>query len=91
LLAEKSPSLEKMYNDIGRIASEMGCEGYPYRAENWLPHIKIVELPENTSTQIKDPTFSVGNGFKFTIRHFEWTVQSGPERWDLLDRFPFPE
>jgi GGDEF domain-containing protein/2'-5' RNA ligase len=91
LLAEKSPALEKIYNDIGVIATQMGCEGYPYHSENWLPHIKIVELPENTSTQIKDPTFGVGNGFSFTVRHFEWTVQTGPEHWDLLDRFPFPE
>ncbi len=91
LLAEKTPIVENIYRDLGRIASEMGCESYPYRAENWLPHIKIVELPENTSTQIKDPTFGVGNGITFTIRHFEWTVQKGPERWELLDRFPFRE
>ncbi len=91
LLADKTPVLENIYNELGRIACEMGCEGYPYKAENWLPHIKIVDLPENTSTQIKDPTFGVGNGVTFTIRHFEWTVQKGPERWELLDRFPFPE
>ncbi len=91
LLADKTPVLENIYNELGRIACEMGCEGYPYKAENWLPHIKIVDLPENTSTQIKDPTFGVGNGITFTIRHFEWTVQKGPERWELLDRFPFPE
>lgn len=90
LLAEKTPALENMYNDIGKIAHEMGCDGYPYKSENWLPHIKIVDLPENTSTQIKDPTFGVGNGIAFTVRHFEWTVQQGPERWELLDRFPFP-
>ncbi len=91
LLAEKNPALEMIYNTLGKIASEMGCESYPYKAENWLPHIKIVDLPENTSTQIKDPTFGVGNGVTFTIRHFEWTVQRGPERWELLDRFPFSE
>jgi len=90
LLAEKSPALENMYNDIGKIAHEMGCDGYPYKSENWLPHIKIVDLPENTSPQIKDPTFGVGNGITFIVRHFEWTVQQGPERWELLDRFPFP-
>jgi hypothetical protein len=50
-----------------------------------------VELPENTSTQIKDPTFGVGNGITFTIRHFEWTVQKGPERWELLEQFPLRE
>ncbi len=91
LLAEKTPTLENIYNDLGKIACEMGCEGYPYQAGNWLPHIKIVELPENTSTQIKDPTFGVGNGVTFTIRRFEWTVQKGPENWELLDRFPFQE
>jgi 2'-5' RNA ligase len=91
LLAEKTPALENMYNDIGRIAHEMGCEGYPYKSDNWLPHIKIVDLPEDRSTQIKDPTFGVGNGIKFTIRQFEWTVQKGPERWDMLHQFAFPE
>ena len=91
MLAEKNPCLESMYNDLNKIACEMGCDGYPYKAENWLPHIKIVELPEHTSTQIKDPTFGVGNGFTFTIRNFEWTVQRGPESWDLIERFSFPE
>jgi GGDEF domain-containing protein/2'-5' RNA ligase len=91
LLAEKTPALENMYNDIGRIAHDMGCEGYPYKSDNWLPHIKIVDLPEDRSTQIKDATFGVGNGIKFTIRQFEWTVQKGPERWDMLHQFAFPE
>jgi hypothetical protein len=80
-----------MYNDLNKIACEMGYEGYPYKSENWMPHIKIVELPEHTSTQIKDPTFGVGNGITFTIRSFEWTVQRGPESWDLIERFSFPE
>jgi len=91
LLAEKTPALENMYTDLGKIAHEMGCDGYPYKSENWLPHIKIVDLPENTSTQIKDPTFGVGNGITFTVRYFEWTVQKGPEQWELLDQFPFPQ
>lgn len=91
LLAEKTPALENMYNDLGKIAEEMGCKSYPYKSENWLPHIKIVDLPENTTTQIKDPTFGIGNGIAFTVRHFEWTVQKGPERWNLLDKFSFPE
>jgi GGDEF domain-containing protein/2'-5' RNA ligase len=91
LLAEKTPALENMYNDLGRIAQEMGCDGYPYQSQNWLPHIKIVDLPENSSTQIKDPTFGVGNGITFTVRHFEWTVQNGPESWELLDQFPLPQ
>ena len=91
LLAEKTPALENIYNDLGRIADEMGCKSYPYKSENWLPHIKIVDLPENTTTQIKDPTFGIGNGITFTVRHFEWTVQKGPERWNLLEQFPFPQ
>lgn len=91
LLAEKTPALENMYNDLADIAREMGCDGYPYKSENWLPHIKIVDLPENASTQIKDPTFAAGHGITFTVRHFEWTVQQGPERWDLLDQFSFPQ
>jgi 2'-5' RNA ligase len=91
MLAEKNSHLETMYNDLNKIACELGCEGYPYKSENWMPHIKIVELPENTSTQIKDPTFGVGNGITFTIRSFEWTVQRGPESWDLIDRFSLPE
>lgn len=91
MLAEKNSCLEKMYEGLANIASEMGCEAYPYKAQNWLPHIKIVELPENTSPQIKDPTFGVGNGITFTIRNFEWTVQRGAESWELIDRFSFPE
>lgn len=91
LLAEKNPMLENIYNDLDRIAHEMGCESYPYQSQNWLPHIKIVDLPENTSTQIKDPTFGIGNGITFTVRRFEWTVQSGPERWEMLEQFPFSE
>jgi GGDEF domain-containing protein/2'-5' RNA ligase len=89
LLAEKTPVLENIYNDLGKIASELGCEGYPYKSDNWLPHIKIVDLPEDRSTQIKDPTFGVGNGITFTIRQFEWTVQKGLEHWDMLKQFPF--
>ena len=57
MLAEKTPALENMYNDLSQIALEMGCESYPYKSQNWLPHIKIVDLPENASTQIKDQTF----------------------------------
>jgi len=91
LLAEKTPALENIYNDIDKIARDMGCDGYPYKSQNWLPHIKIVDLPENTSTQIKDPTFGAGSGVTFTARYFEWTVQKGPERWDLLDQFAFPQ
>jgi len=90
LLAEKTLALENMYNDLAQIAHELGYESYPYKSENWLPHIKIVDLPENTSTQIQDPTFGVGNGLAFTVRQFEWTVQKGPERWEMLDQFPFP-
>jgi GGDEF domain-containing protein/2'-5' RNA ligase len=91
LLAEKTPALENMYNELGEIAREMGCESYPYKSQNWLPHIKIVDLPENTSTQIKDPTFGAGSGLTFTVSHFEWTVQKGSEHWELLEQFPFPQ
>ena len=91
LLAEKTSALENMYNDLSQIASEMGCESYPYKSQNWLPHIKIVDLPENTSTQIKDPTFGAGSGITFTVRHFEWTVQKDSERWELLHQFSFPQ
>ena len=91
LLAEKTPALENMYDELGEIARELGCESYPYKSQNWLPHIKIVDLPENTSTQIKDPTFGAGSGITFTVRHFEWTVQKGSEHWELLEQFPFPQ
>lgn len=91
LLAEKSPELEKIYNDLSQIAQDMGYEAYPYTSRDWLPHIKIVDLPENMSPQIKDPTFGTGRGLSFTVRSFEWTVQMGPERWDLLDQFPFSQ
>jgi GGDEF domain-containing protein/2'-5' RNA ligase len=91
LLAEKSASLETMYNDIGRIAEEMGCTSYPYQAQDWLPHLKIVNLSENTSTQIKDPTFGAGSGVAFTVRGFEWTVQKAVDRWELLQQFSFPQ
>jgi GGDEF domain-containing protein len=91
LLAERSQALEDMYNDLGEIAREMGCDSYPYKSQNWLPHIKIVNLPENRSTQIKDPTFGAVKGINFTVRRFEWTVQKGTERWELLDQFSLPE
>jgi len=91
LLAEKTPALEKMYNDLGKIAREMGFESYPYEFQNWLPHIKIVDLPENRSTQIKDPTFGANREATFTVQRFEWTVQKGPERWELLHQFSFPQ
>ena len=90
LLAEKTPALEKMYNDLSQIADEMGCASYPYKSQDWLPHLKIVNLPENTSTQIKDPTFGASSGITFTVRHFEWTVQKASERWELLHQFSFP-
>jgi GGDEF domain-containing protein len=91
LLAEKNRALEKVYNDLGRIAREMGYESYPYKFENWLPHIKIVDLPENKSTQIKDPTFGANRHAIFTVRGFEWTVQQSSERWELLQQFAFPQ
>lgn len=91
LLVEKNPYLEKMYNDLGQIAHDMGYESYPYKSQNWLPHIKIVDLPENTTTQIKDPTFGAGREILFKVRQLEWTVQKGPENWEMLDQFPFSE
>ena len=91
LLAEKTSELENMYNDLGEIAQEMGCESYPYKSQNWLPHMKIVDLPEHTSTQIKDPTFGVGGGLTFTVKFFEWTVQKAYDHWELIDQFVFPQ
>lgn len=91
LLAERSAELEKMYNDISNLAAEMGCESYPYQSQNWLPHIKIVELPENHSTRIKDPTFGARDPITFTVNRFEWTVQTAEERWELLHQFSFGE
>lgn len=90
LLAERSAMLEKLYNDLAAIAREMGCDSYPYKSENWLPHIKIVELPEDGSTRIKDPTFGAKSDLAFTVRRFEWTVQRAPERWEMLQQFYFP-
>src|SRR5688572_9822322 len=91
LLAEKTQELENMYNDLGQIALEMGCESYPYKSQNWIPHIKIVDLPEHTSTQIKDPTFAAGEGITFTVRLFEWTLQKSMDHWEMIDQFPFPQ
>lgn len=91
LLAEKSPALEEIYNEIGRIAEEMGCASYPYKSQDWLPHLKLVNLSENTSTQIKDPTFGASTGISFTVKGFEWTVQKAAERWELLQQFTFPQ
>ncbi|HJS17120.1 MAG TPA: hypothetical protein VJ785_00115 [Anaerolineales bacterium] len=87
LLAERSPALEALYNDLGEIAREMGYESYPYQSQNWLPHMKLINLPENKSTKIKDPTFGAIKGITFTVRRFEWTVQTAAERWDLLEQF----
>lgn len=91
LLAEKTPALEKMYNSLGKIAEELGYASYPYKSTEWLPHLKIVNLSEHTSPQIKDPTFGASSGITFTVRHFEWTVQKAAERWELLDQFPFSQ
>lgn len=91
LLAERNVALEKMYNELRDIANAMGYESYPYKAENWLPHIKIVDLPEDRSTRIKDPTFGAKSGIAFTVRRFEWTVQKAPELWEMLQQFSFPE
>ena len=91
LLADTNTVLESMYNDLGEIAREMGYESYPYKPQNWLPHIKIVDLPEDSSTRIKDPTFGTVKGITFTVRGFEWTVQKGVEHWELLHQFPFPD
>jgi 2'-5' RNA ligase len=89
LLAEKTPELEKMYNDLSQIACELGGTSYPYKSKDWLPHLKIVKLPENLSTKIKDPTFRAGSKLAFTVRYFEWTIQKAPERWELLHQFQF--
>lgn len=91
LLAEKNTALESMYNDLGEIARAMGYESYPYKSQNWLPHIKIVDLSEDRSTRIKDPTFGIPRQTTFTVRRFEWTVQTAAEHWDLLHQFPFSE
>lgn len=91
LLAEKTPALEKMHKDLGQIACELGCDSYPYQSQDWLPHLKIVNLPENTSTHIRDATFGASSGITFTVSRFEWTVQKAPEHWELLDQFPFPQ
>jgi 2'-5' RNA ligase len=91
LLAEKTPELEKMYNDLSHLACELGCTSYPYKSTDWLPHLKIVKLPENTSTKIKDPTFRACSKLAFTVRSLEWTVQRAPERWELLHQFPFQQ
>jgi 2'-5' RNA ligase/GGDEF domain-containing protein len=91
LVAEKTAALENMYNDLGQIAREMGYESYPYKSQNWLPHIKIVDLAEEGSTRIKDPTFGAARETTFTIRRLEWTLQKGADHWELLHQFPFPE
>jgi GGDEF domain-containing protein len=91
LLAEKTPILEKMHNDLRQIACDLGYDSYPYKSQDWLPHLKIVNLPENTSTQIKDPTFGNSSGITFPVKQFEWTVQRAPERWELLDQFSFSQ
>ena len=91
LLAERNSDLETMYNDLSQIARDLGYESYPYKAQNWLPHMKLINMPENRSTQIKDPTFGAIKGITSTVRRFEWTVQKDTDRWELLDQFSFPE
>jgi 2'-5' RNA ligase len=91
LMAEKNTALEDLYNGLGKIACEMGYESYPYKSQNWLPHIKIVDLPEDRSTRIKDSTFDIRDGITFTVNRLEWTVQTEREHWELLTQFPFPE
>ena len=79
MLAEKTKQLEMLYNGLGRIARELGYDSYPYKFENWLPHIKIVELPENKSTQIKDPTFGANRSANHAraFRKYRFAGQSG--------------
>ena len=91
LMAERNPALENMYNELGKIAREMGCESYPYKSQNWLPHIKIVDLPEDRSTRINDPTFGAQEKVSFKVSRFEWTVQTASEHWELLHQFSFQE
>jgi len=91
LMAERNDALENMYDELGKIAREMGCESYPYKSQNWLPHIKIVDLPEDRSTRIKDPTFGMQENITFNVSRFEWTVQTASEHWDLLHQFSFQE
>ena len=91
LMAERNPALESMYNELGKIACDLGYESYPYKSQNWLPHIKIVDLPEDRSTRIKDPTFGAHEPIAFKVSRFEWTVQTASEHWDLLQQFPFQE
>ncbi|HEY5731163.1 MAG TPA: hypothetical protein VIS72_14010 [Anaerolineales bacterium] len=91
MMAERNPALESMYNELGNIACEMEYESYPYKPQNWLPHIKIVNLPEDRSTRIKDRTFGAMDEITFTVNRFEWTVQTAPERWELLHQFSFSE
>lgn len=91
LLAEKNPILESIYNEIRQIAQELGYGCYDYESQDWLPHVKIVELSENTSTQIKDPAFGAGSGISFRVSRLEWTVQREPARWDLIEQFHFQQ
>ena len=91
LLAEKNTDLQNMYNDLGKIAGDLGYESYSYKSQDWLPHVKIVDLPEDSPTRINDPAFGATVGITFTVRRFEWTVQKTAETWELLDQFLFPE
>jgi len=91
LMAERNPALESMYNELGKIACDLGFESYPYKSQNWLPHIKIVDLPEDRSTRIKDPTFGEQEKIAFTVKRFEWTVQTAFDHWDLLHQFSLSE
>jgi len=91
LMAERNPALESMYNELGKIACDLGYESYPYKSQNWLPHIKIVDLPEDRSTRIKDPTFGQQEKIAFTIKRFEWTIQTTSDHWDLLHQFSLSE
>ena len=77
--------------ELARLACDLGYDSYPYRAQDWLPHLKIVNLPEDTSTQIKNSTFGSSSGITFTARYVEWTIQKAPERWELLEQFSFSQ
>jgi 2'-5' RNA ligase len=91
LMVEKTPFLENIYNDLGQISSEMGYVSYPYKSKDWLPHMTIVDLPENLTTQINDSTFGASYGITFTVKQLEWNIQKSPENWELLDQFPFSQ
>jgi len=90
LLAEKTPALESMYNELSQIAREMAAIVIPYKSEKLLAAHKDCRSTRkhHYSDQRPIPSeLAVGSLYS---RHFGVdSPGKGQKHGDLLDQFPF--